>query len=83
MKKKILVTRKLLQQNESRLQQLFEVKFNREDKIYSKEELLELSHGCDGILSTIVDQFDVDTINKLSPSTKIIANFAVGFRILT
>jgi len=79
MKKKILVTRKLLQQNESRLQQLFEVKFNIEDKIYSKEELLELSHGCDGILSTIVDQFDVDTINKLSPSTKIIANFAVGF----
>ncbi len=42
MKKKILVTRKLLQQNESCLQQLFDVKLNKDDKIYSKEELIRI-----------------------------------------
>ena len=39
----------------------------------------ELSKGCEGILSSIVDKIDESTINKLSNSVKIISNFAVGF----
>ena len=79
MKKKILVTRKLLKENEDKLKELFDVKLNQNDELYSPEKILELSKDCDGILSAITDKFDENLINKLSPSVKIIANFAVGF----
>ena len=79
MKKKILVTRKLLKENEDKLKELFDVKLNQNDELYSSEKILELSKDCDGILSAITDKFDDNLINKLSPSVKIIANFAVGF----
>lgn len=79
MKKKILVTRKLLKENEDKLKELFDVKLNQNDELYSPEKILELSKDCDGILSAITDKFDENLINKLSPSIKIIANFAVGF----
>ena len=77
--KKILVTRKLLKENNERISKLWKAKLNLNDKIYSQNELVELSRGCDGILSSIVDKIDENTINKLSDKIKIISNFAVGF----
>ena len=38
-----------------------------------------MSQGCDGILSSLTDKMDAETINKLPESIKIISNFAVGF----
>jgi glyoxylate reductase len=77
--KKVFVTRKLLKENEQKLQELFEVKLNTNDKIYSAEEIIEGSNNCDGILSSVTDPINFDTISKLSSSIKIIANGAVGF----
>ena len=77
--KKILVTRKLLQSNEERLKTLYDVKLNSNDEFYSQKKLIELSEGCDGILSALTDKLDADTINKLPKSVKILSNFAVGF----
>ena len=77
--KKIFVARKLLKSNEKRMSEIWEAKLNPEDKIYSQSELVELSRDCDGILCSIVDKFDAETINKLSDKVKIISNFAVGF----
>ena len=77
--KKILVTRKLLKENEEKLKELFDVKLNQNDELYSSDKIIELSKDCDGILSAITDKFDEALINKLSSSVKIIANFAVGF----
>ena len=77
--KKVFVTRKLLKENEQKLQELFEVKLNTNDKIYSAEEIIEGSKDCDGILSSVTDPINADTISKLSSSIKIIANGAVGF----
>ena len=77
--KKVFVTRKLLKENEQKLQELFEVKLNTNDKIYSAEEIIEGSNNCDGILSSVTDPINSDTISKLSRSIKIIANGAVGF----
>ena len=77
--KKVFVTRKLLKENEQKLQELFEVKLNSNDKIYSAEEIIEGSKDCDGILSSVTDPINADTISKLSQSIKIIANGAVGF----
>ena len=77
--KKILVTRKLLKSNEDRLNTLYDVKLNSNDELYSQKKLIELSEGCDGILTAITDKFDLETINQLPQSIKILSNFAVGF----
>jgi glyoxylate reductase len=77
--KKILVTRRLLQSNEERLKKLYDVKLNSNDELYSQKKLIEMSEGCDGILTALTDKLDADTIDKLSKSVKILSNFAVGF----
>ena len=77
--KKIFVTRRLLKENEDKLKELFDVTLNTNDKIYKPEELIEQSKGFDGILSSVTDPINAETISKLSDSIKIIANGAVGF----
>ena len=77
--KKVFVARKLLESNEKRMSEIWDAKLNSEDKVYSQSELIELSRDCDGILCSIVDKFDAETINKLSDKVRIISNFAVGF----
>ena len=77
--KKILVTRNLLKPNEERVLKLFDARLNKEDKVLSTEELINLSKDCDGILCVGGNKFDKETISKLSPSIKIIANYAVGY----
>ena len=77
--KKILITRKLLKINEDKASKMFDVKLNSNDELYSQAKLIELSKGCDGILTSITDKIDEETINKLPNTVKIISNFAVGF----
>ena len=77
--KKIFVTRKLLKENEIKLKNIFDAKLNPDDKIYSAEEIIAMSNDCDGILSSVTDPINSDTILKLSKNIKIIANGAVGF----
>lgn len=77
--KKILITRKLLKASEEKAAQLFETKFNSNDELYSQAKLIELSQGCDAVLTSLTDKMDADTINKLPETVKVISNFAVGF----
>ena len=77
--KKIFVTRKLLKENEDKLYKLFSVILNSNDIIYSADQIIEGSKDCDGILSSVTDPINSDTISKLSNKIKIIANGAVGF----
>ena len=77
--KKIFVTRKLLRINEERLSKISVAKLNLNDEAYSQNKIIELSKGCDGILSFITDKIDRSTIEALPESIKIISNYAVGF----
>ena len=79
MKKKILITRKLLRSNEEKAAKLWDAKLNSNDEVYSQKKLIELSQGFDGILSSFTDKIDEKVINSLPSSIKIISNFAVGF----
>ncbi len=79
MKKKVLITRKLLRSNEDRASKIWDARFNSNDEIYSPKKLIELSQGCDGILSSLTEKIDENILNSLSKSVKIISNFAVGF----
>ena len=77
--KKILITRKLIKDSEDKASKTFEPIFNTNDELYSQSKVIELSNGCDGILTSLTDKMDKETINKLPETIKIISNFAVGF----
>tara|TARA_B100002052_G_C15884063_1_gene600768 strand:+ start:3740 stop:4693 length:954 start_codon:yes stop_codon:yes gene_type:complete len=77
--KKILITRKLLRANEEKASKLFNVKLNLNDELYTQKKLIELSKGYDGILTSLTDKMDEETINQLPETVKILSNFAVGF----
>tara|TARA_B100001971_G_scaffold159314_1_gene149195 strand:+ start:292 stop:1245 length:954 start_codon:yes stop_codon:yes gene_type:complete len=77
--KKILITRKLMKSSEKYASSIFDVKLNKEDKVLTKDEIISQSNECDGVLSSLTEKLDNDTILKLSDKVKIISNFAVGF----
>ncbi len=62
-----------------KLRRSLNTKLNSNDELYSQIKIIELSKGCDGILTSITDKIDEETINKLPDTVKIISNFAVGF----
>ncbi len=77
--KKILITRKLIKESEDKAVKTFKPIFNTNDELYSQKKVIEMSNGCDGILSSLTDKMDKQTIDKLPDTIKIISNFAVGF----
>ena len=77
--KKILITRRLLKVCEEKASKIFDARLNANDESYSQSKLIELSEGCDAILTSLTEKMDEDTINKLPESVKVISNFAVGF----
>jgi len=77
--RKILITRKLIKSSENYASKVFEAKFNENDHLLTKEQIIKESQGCDGILSSLTEKFDSDIISKLPKTIKIISNFAVGF----
>ena len=77
--KRILITRKLIKESEDKAIKIFNAKFNSNDELYSQSKIIEMSQGCDGILSSLTEKLDKNTINKLPDTIKIISNFAVGF----
>ena len=77
--KKILITRRLLKASEEKASKIFDVNINANDELYSQSKLIELSQGCDAILTSLTEKMDENTINKLPDTIKVISNFAVGF----
>ena len=69
----------MLKSCEEKASKIFQANFNDNDELYSQNKVVEMSQGCDGILTSLTDKMDAETINKLPESVKIISNFAVGF----
>ena len=63
--KKILITRKLIKESEDKALKTFDPIFNSNDELYTQAKVIEMSNGRDGILSSLTDKMDQDTINKL------------------
>ena len=53
--KKILITRKLIKDSEDKATKIFEPIFNTNDELYSQSKLIDMSKGCDGILSSLTE----------------------------
>ena len=62
--KKILVTRRLLKESEDKAIKIFDAKLNSNDELYSQSKVIEMSQGCDAVLTSLTDKMDAETINK-------------------
>ena len=74
----ILVTRKLPDAVEARLQRDYSPILNPDDQIYNAEELIRLAAEADAILPCHTERMTADVIEKLPTNIKAIANFSVG-----
>jgi len=77
--KKILITRRLIKDSEEKASKVFKANLNSNDELYTQAKVIEMSKGCDAILTSLTDKMDEETINKLPDTVKVISNFAVGF----
>ena len=55
--KKILITRKLIKDSEDKASKTFESIFNNNDELYSQSKVIDMSKGCDGILTSLTDKW--------------------------
>ncbi|MGE0210291.1 MAG: 2-hydroxyacid dehydrogenase [Parvibaculaceae bacterium] len=78
-KPKVVVSRKLPQDVEERLAKLFDCQLNADDKLFTGDELAQLSQGADGLLVCPTDKLTAEVIGELPDSLKVIATFSVGY----
>jgi lactate dehydrogenase-like 2-hydroxyacid dehydrogenase len=75
----VFVTRKLPPAVEARLARDYEARLNPDDRLYSRDELIERARGADAILPCHTERFSADVLERLPAEVRIIANFSVGF----
>lgn len=77
---RLLLTRRLPKEVETRLGTAYQAQFNADDHPMSEAEILDAAEGKDALLITPMDKsFATGIIAKLPPSIKIIATFSVGY----
>lgn len=74
----VVVTRKLPDSVELRMRELFDVRFNPEDKPMSQAELAEAVKTADVLVPTVTDRIDAGVLGKAGEKLKLIANFGNG-----
>lgn len=75
---KTIVTRKLPDAVESRMAELFDVEFNREDRPLSVERLRDAVARATVFVPTVTDDITADILSSAGPDLKLIANFGTG-----
>lgn len=75
---RVAVTRKLLPQIEARMNELFDCRFNAEDRPLSADEIAALMQDADVLVPTVTDRIDLALIERAPPSLRLFANFGAG-----
>jgi glyoxylate reductase len=75
---RIFVTRRIPDPGVERLKEHFEVEVSPLDRNLTRDEILRMTAGAQGMVNMPTDSIDRDCIDKLS-GIRIIANYAVGF----
>ncbi len=79
MKPKILVSRKISDLAEEKLQKEFDATLNPKDEPIPESELIKIVNDYDGMISTGFDKIGENFFNNLSGKLKIIAQVGVGY----
>ncbi len=75
----VLVTRRLPEAVEARLARDYDARLNRDDRLYSADELIALAAGADAILACHTEHFPADVIARLPARVRAIVNYSVGY----
>ena len=75
---RVIVTRKLPGEIETRMCELFDARLNLEDRPMSREELAAALADADAVVPTITDRLDADLLSAAPDRLKLIANFGNG-----
>ncbi|WP_083853468.1 2-hydroxyacid dehydrogenase [Sphingobium sp. SYK-6] len=75
---RVVVTRQLPQAVETRMAELFDVRFNAADHPMSRAELHEAMQACDVLVPTVTDDIDEALIAQAGEGLQLIANYGAG-----
>lgn len=75
---KVIVSRKLPPEIETRFKDLFSAQFNGSDYPMSKGQLIKAVADCDVLVPTVTDRIDAEVIDAAGPNLRLIANFGAG-----
>ena len=78
MKPTLFLTRQLPPLAMEKLASYFDVESNPDDRVLTKEEVIQGVKGKDALLCLLTDAID-DEIMQANPNLKVISNYAVGF----
>ena len=78
-KPKVVVTRKLPDQVETRMRELFDTQLNIDDAPLGPKGLAEAMGRAEVLVPTITDRIDAAVLAQAGPQLKLIANFGAGF----
>ena len=74
----VVITRKLPDQVETRMRELFDARLNVDDRAMTQPELVAAIKEVDVLVPTITDRIDAALIAQAGPNLKLIANFGNG-----
>lgn len=74
----VVITRKLPDQVETRMRELFDARLNIDDHPMTREELVEAVKQADVLVPTITDTIDTELLEQAGPNFKLIANYGNG-----
>jgi glyoxylate reductase len=74
----VIVTRKLPQPVEARMRELFNVRFNEDDKPMTRDDLIRAAQTATILVPTVTDRIDRAVLSQSGPDLKLIANFGTG-----
>ncbi len=75
----MVVTRRLPEPVEVELVKRFDAELNSEDRPFTAEDLIRAVRSADGLLPTVTDRITADVLAAGPRSTRIVANFGVGY----
>jgi glyoxylate reductase len=76
---RVVVTRRLPEPVEARMQELFDVRLNADDHPLSPEEIAAAMAEADVLVPTITDRVDQRLLAQAGPDLRLIANYGAGF----
>ena len=75
----VIVTRRWPEPVERRLGELFDTRFNTDDRPLSVSELQQALQTADAVLPTVTDRLNTEVFSVENIRTRILGNFGVGF----
>jgi glyoxylate reductase len=74
----VVITRKLPDQVETRMRELFDARLNVDDRPLTRAELVQAVKSADVLVPTVTDKIDAELLAEAGPGLKLIANYGNG-----